>query len=331
MMNEESCIKVTASLMRHKKLFRLARTLGIKHEEAFYILVTLWLSAAASHPDGRYADAEEIAFSAGLKDGITADAFLQALLTCGSPGTGFIEPDPDGHGYRIHDWEHYVVTSKPRQARIKTTAIPQKLKGIVRAETAVKQETVIIHDETAASVEDSGDGQKQLFDVPVQIENNNRGAKNKAKSKDKSSKTQKIELTIEFTEVWKIYPRKKNSGKQRAYDYYVRLRIKEGVSSETLKNAVEGYRKYVKAKGLDEQYIMMGSTFFGPDGRWKDFVEDNDEPLQAGGLVEPRTSNEFDREQYLIETVFGGNRQRYVQWITDGSPEPASEWIKCHS
>ena len=63
----------------------------------------------------------------------------------------------------------------------------------------------------------------------------------------------------EFEDVWNQYPRKQ--GKQDALKAYIKAR-KDGVSQETIVSGIKRYVDYIKAKGIEEQYVKQGSTWF---------------------------------------------------------------------
>lgn len=69
-----------------------------------------------------------------------------------------------------------------------------------------------------------------------------------------------------FEDVWKIYPRKVN--KQGAWKCF-RTRCREGESAAFLFACTKEYAK--QKAGTDEQYILHGKTFFGPDKRYLDY------------------------------------------------------------
>lgn len=70
----------------------------------------------------------------------------------------------------------------------------------------------------------------------------------------------------EFAKVWKIYPRKKaRAAALRAWQATRR----RGVPAEVLSASTFAYA--VARKGQDVEYTLHGSTFFGPDERWRDF------------------------------------------------------------
>ena len=105
---------------------------------------------------------------------------------------------------------------------------------------------------------------------------------------------QKNEYTDEFNDLWKIYPRKTN--KPGAYKKYLAT-LKAGVSHVTLLAAVNAYAH--SRMNEDAKYTLHGSTFFGPDERWRDF---SDAP------VSDPANDEYDATCAVI----------YDQWDADG-------------
>jgi hypothetical protein len=79
---------------------------------------------------------------------------------------------------------------------------------------------------------------------------------------------EKNQYPDEFNDLWKIYPRKTN--KPGAYKKY-QSTLKAGVSHVTLLAAVTAYAQ--SRLNDDPKFTLHGSTFFGPDERWRDFTD----------------------------------------------------------
>lgn len=87
--------------------------------------------------------------------------------------------------------------------------------------------------------------------------------KSKNKTKDKS-KTKDLKV---IEELWKLYPRKKGKADSlKSID-----KILKTVSKDELIRSIERYSKEVKGK--EEQFILIGSTFF--NGRYVDYLDCN--------------------------------------------------------
>ncbi len=83
------------------------------------------------------------------------------------------------------------------------------------------------------------------------------------------------EYTDDFERAWEIYPRK--DGKKAAYKAYM-ARIKSGISPEELIEATKGYADECAREHRDKKYTKLGSTFYGPDSWFKDFLKPKDGP-----------------------------------------------------
>ena len=69
-----------------------------------------------------------------------------------------------------------------------------------------------------------------------------------------------------FETFWEKYPRSINKkGSFRCW----KARLKEGITAQQLIEARDVYIK--KVKGKEGEYVLHGSTFLGPNERWKDF------------------------------------------------------------
>ncbi len=91
------------------------------------------------------------------------------------------------------------------------------------------------------------------------------------------SPTQK-DIDSFFDSIWELYPRKEGKTSVKAKK---RKELYE-IGYDTLKKCIE---KYIEAKkGVDKQYILMGSTFF--NGRYTDYLEEN--PVEEKPKVNDR-------------------------------------------
>jgi hypothetical protein len=83
----------------------------------------------------------------------------------------------------------------------------------------------------------------------------------------------------EFEGAWSQYPNKTNKkGALKAYT----ARRREGVEHAELELAVAGYARSIRAAGTEAEFIMHGATFFGPNERWKEYVNFKPPPVRAG-------------------------------------------------
>lgn len=75
-----------------------------------------------------------------------------------------------------------------------------------------------------------------------------------------------------FGQVWDLYPRKTNrKGAEAAF----LARIAEGVEVEQLLQATTNYAEF--RRGQEPKYTMLGATFYGPNERWRDYLDGSDE------------------------------------------------------
>lgn len=76
----------------------------------------------------------------------------------------------------------------------------------------------------------------------------------------------KDNISVEFEELWKLYPRK--IGKPKALKAYEKAR-KNGATYEEVKQGIQAYCRQIEALQTDTPYIKHGSTWFNNEG-WKD-------------------------------------------------------------
>ena len=72
-----------------------------------------------------------------------------------------------------------------------------------------------------------------------------------------------------FESLWVLYPKKKG---KTAVKKTQRKRLHK-VGYDALKGCIDRYKEYIDSHGVDEQYIMYGSTFF--NGRYAEYLDDD--------------------------------------------------------
>lgn len=92
-----------------------------------------------------------------------------------------------------------------------------------------------------------------------------------------------------FAAAWEHYPRK--TGRKAAFNAFT-ARLNEGIPALDLQRAVTNYETSCRANHTEKQFIMQGSTFFGPNERWKDYIQGPilDEDHRARNARRPRTA-----------------------------------------
>lgn len=77
----------------------------------------------------------------------------------------------------------------------------------------------------------------------------------------------------DFEEVWQEYPRRSGPNpKKPAYKAYV-ARRREGISRDDLLTATKNYAAQLTVDGkIGSEYVLMGSTFYGPNERWREHL-----------------------------------------------------------
>lgn len=81
-----------------------------------------------------------------------------------------------------------------------------------------------------------------------------------------SDKPNDNELKQRFEDLWNQYPNKK--GKPKAFTAYKQA-IKAGTTDDEIAKGIENYKREIKIKRTDKQYIAHGSTWFSQK-RWLD-------------------------------------------------------------
>lgn len=76
-----------------------------------------------------------------------------------------------------------------------------------------------------------------------------------------------------FEEIWDIYP--DNRGNKKSCWRKWKARINDGIDNQLLKEATKNYKIEIEHDGTDKKYVKHGSTFFGPDEHWRDYLNEN--------------------------------------------------------
>ena len=123
---------------------------------------------------------------------------------------------------------------------------------------------------------------------------------------ENNSRSQKA-FTPEFEKLWAIYPRR--LGKRDAAKA-IGARLKARVTLAELLEASENYA--VLRAGQDQDYTMLAKTFYGPNERWKDYL--NGAP---GAKATPKSKDRRDAEiqdtiDYFRNFLFGREFERPV-------------------
>lgn len=101
------------------------------------------------------------------------------------------------------------------------------------------------------------------------------------------------DYVAEFNDLWKIYPKGRKQGKDKAKSVYIRERKKKnGPSFELVKSKLLEYIKQIEVKHTQPQFIKQGGTWFNQHG-WADEYDLTPEAPKpsygktAGRVVEP--------------------------------------------
>lgn len=112
------------------------------------------------------------------------------------------------------------------------------------------------------------------------------GTNNKLKNDNKNDNKNNIYIA-HFEEAWKIYPKKKD--KSRAFQCYM-ARINSGYSEDELLTATKNYAAECEKDGRPEKYIKNGSTFFGINEPFVDYLGER-KSTPVNGIMEYEIDN----------------------------------------
>ena len=260
------------SLLRHPKVSRFARILGISKAEAIGRLHMLWWWSLDFAQDGdlsRY-DPDDIAETSDWSG--DPNLFVTALIQ-----SGFCDDNP----LRIHDWNDYAGRlMERREKNAERQRISRKNIGVrfeqstqardVRVTSQVRHiatvpnrtvpnSTVPNSTKTKKNMRDSFEGAQSLTgndaeglqvpDIPAERPN---------------------EYPSDFLEFWESYPRRMD--KRRTYRVW-KTRLKEQYAPNDMIQAAMNYASYCSERHTEPGFIKHPSTFLGPDKPFEEFID----------------------------------------------------------
>lgn len=229
------------------KLRKLAKKLNRCKAEALGALVLLWQWALenADSETGVVLSADEEDVGRYLYYEIGDDTLDANDIVLAMIDSGWIDRGEDGVQLIIHDWDEWQAPWRSYNARKKAN---RESKRKERAEKAAEAQNV-----------SSENAERKLSNADT----------NQNRKEPAVKKSNKIEYSSAFGRLWEVYPRKDD--KQIAYRKYS-ARIKDGYSEDELFEAVQNYATYVKKEVREKRYILMGKTFFEPEGRFTQYL-----------------------------------------------------------
>lgn len=137
------------------------------------------------------------------------------------------------------------------------------------------------------------------------------GYQNATPEKETEKETESVcEADLLFELGWEAYPKRSNNPRKSAKLAWD-TRIKEGIEPRDLLAAVDRYSAYCKAAKVAGRFVMMGSTFFGPNERWKD----------SFAIEDP---NGKRRDEHREQGAGEGRRGKYDHLTVISGAEPAA-------
>lgn len=277
--------KMHQELARHPKLKRFARGLGISEPTAIGHLFLLWSWAMDYAQDGDLSRFGDDDIAAAMQWGGEPAAMIEALLSCGILGYGFLESDGNGN-LCLHNWdEHCGARFRQRiqgAERIRRHREKQARNADVTRYTCVSNANVTRGEERRGE-EKRGDppptppggvregvespapkspeaGQPETS-LPAERPQESGGARPNTDGKE-------AEPPAAFAVFWAAYPRKVQ--KQTALKAW-RTLVKHGASDADILNAAAAYQTASARKHTPSDKIMHPATFLRED-RWRDWL-----------------------------------------------------------
>lgn len=147
-----------------------------------------------------------------------------------------------------------------------------KEKGMVsvNVEAATGERTIRIVRSPISPMKNISPPHEEYFTPPMKnISPRERQSEKDNENTSASPKTDDALYAVFSEKIWPHYPRRQY--KQAAWLKFRRTLKKPGVTVEALEAAVRNYA--ATREGKDREYTMHGSTFFGPQARYEDYVQ----------------------------------------------------------
>lgn len=294
------------SLLKHPKISRFARILGINKAEAIGRLHMLWWWSLdyAQNGDlsGYYAD--EIAEASDWKE--DSKVFVSALIQ-----SGFLDDNP----LRLHDWGDYagrLIERREKNAErqrkhrenlgahsvdgvaLQTLARDKRVTSQARHIATVPNRTVpnrTVPNQTNTTRE------KNICAFESEGAQSSTGKDAEGKQTPDVSAEKSDEYTSEFLEFWECYPRRVD--KQRAFRVW-KIRLKEKHLPNDMIQAALNYATYCSSQRTEVRFIKHPATFLGPDKSFMEFINGYALPAQTNNVG---VNDVLERAR---QTMFGG-------------------------
>jgi len=89
------------------------------------------------------------------------------------------------------------------------------------------------------------------------------------------------EYSQEFEIVWGLYPDRQGSNPKKAAWKSWKARLKEGIPTVHLIQAVKAYNQECNESGkAGSEFVMQARTFFGPNEQWKEYVHKSEKEIE---------------------------------------------------
>ena len=251
-----------ADLRQHPKIRKLVKKLRCSKFEAIGIICVLFgwgMRNATSEGVLIEADEEDIGeVFTGMSKKLLEEDIVGALFE-----TGWLERNEEDQ-IMIHDWkEHQRPWYSYKSRKKSNTDYYQKKKG---RKTEDPEESY----------------QENMFDEDGQT---NDQPKDQAEPEEKTEpevpfdeiepepgkEPKEAKFTAKFERLWNEYPYKRGN-KSAAFNAY-KARITEGYTFKQLYDATLSYASAVRRDGTEQKYVKHGSTFFGPNKHFKEYLQ----------------------------------------------------------
>ncbi|MFY1957100.1 replication protein [Achromobacter xylosoxidans] len=132
-----------------------------------------------------------------------------------------------------------------------------------------------------------------------------------------------------FADAWAAYPKRQGGNPRASAVKAWKARLRNGVTATEMLAGVRGYAAHCRAESkVGTSFVMMASTFFGPDLRFRDFAESSAGPehgVSRSARVAPGSPLDIDMNPpWLAQTGYPS----VWEAISDGCTEHTYRWFR---
>lgn len=206
--------------------------------------------------------------------------------------------------------EYSILTSNGIQKRFRTATERRLNADMISGYCIHKEESEEVnvynnidyciqkHDTTEVNVDDNEQSKVKKSKEKESINNNNMDTLEHVQESDSVAKVPKRVIVEDFEKLWSLYPKKQK--KDVAFKAYERA-IKKGVTNKEIQDGIVAYCQHIKAKGLSNQFVRQGGTWFNQSGWLDEYDMTTENKIVIGNKVFKKIEMTESEKQALYD------------------------------